>query len=118
MGIIEFEIAYEGGVGNFQYDVGYIFNVTKFGEVILKIILDRESDPLSTFVEMLHRQELNFSPDLLSYYLNSETIEKLRGLFLNSEIVKGQENEIEAGLKSFQDMGYISSLKTFIPSIE
>ena len=118
MGIIEFEIAYEGGVGNFQYDVGYIIKVTKFGEVILEIILDSESDPLSTFVEMLYRQELNFSPDLLSYYSNSETIEKLRGLFLNSEIVKGQGNEIKAGLKSFQDMNYISSLKTFIPSIE
>jgi len=118
MGIIEFEVAYEGGVGNFQYDVGYIIKVTKFGEVILEIILDSESDPLSTFVEMLYRQELNFSPDLLSYYSNSETIEKLRGLFLNSEIVKGQENEIEAGLKSFQDRGYISTLKTFIPTIE
>lgn len=118
MGIIEFEVAYAGGVGDFQYDMGYIIKVTKFGEVILEIILDSESDALSTFVEMLYRQELNFSPDLLSYYSNSETIEKLRGLFLNSEIVKGQENEIEAGLKSFQDMGYISSFKTFIPSIE
>nr|AAU82918.1 hypothetical protein GZ23H9_13 [uncultured archaeon GZfos23H9] len=155
MGIIEFEVAYAGGVGDFQYDMGYIIKVTKFGEVILEIILDSESDPLSTFVEMLYRQEavsqliltskmlllfgfralyaflfrpilncwttsqeLNFSPDLLSYYSNSESIEKICGLFLNSEIVKGQENEIKAGLKSFQDMNYISSLKTFIPTIE
>lgn len=116
MGIIEHNIEHVGEFG--QYDIGERIKLTKFGEVTLENILNSELDPLSAFIEMLYRQELNLSPYLLSYYSSSETIEKLRVLFLNSEIVKGQENEIEAGLKSFQDMSYISSLKTFIPTIE
>jgi len=117
MGIIGREIAMVRD-GPDEFPIGESTEITKLGEVILENILDSESDPLSTFVEMLYRQELNLSLDLISYYSSSETIEKLRGLFLNSEIVKGQENEIEAGLKSFQDRNYISSLKTFIPTIE
>ncbi len=118
MSIIEDREEYADGDYLEEYPRGERIKITKFGEVILKNILDSELDPLSTFVEMLYQQELNLSPDFLSYYSSSETIEGLKMLFLNSELVKGQENEIEAGLKSFQDMSYISSLKTLIPTIE
>lgn len=116
MGIIEDKIFYSDPFRG--YEVGESIKLTKFGEVVIKQVLDSEEDPLSTFIEILYRQELNLSYDLLSHYSNHEVIEKLQELFSKSEITKGQEGEIGAGLKAFQDMNYISSLKTLIPAIE
>ncbi|MFZ3170300.1 MAG: hypothetical protein WA130_22025 [Candidatus Methanoperedens sp.] len=116
MGVIECIRNYGGTFD--EYELGMEIKVTKFGEVTLENVLDSEQDPLSTFVEMLYRQELNLSDNLFLHYSSSETIEKLRELFSDSEIIKGQNMDIEAGLKAYQDMNYISSLKTFIPVIE
>ncbi len=50
--------------------------------------------------------------------MSSETIEKLKRLFEDSELAKGQEGEIYASLRAFEDGNYISSLKTLIPTTE
>ena len=116
MGIIEYNTAYGGPNG--EYQLGVSIKLTKFGDATLENVLDIEQDILSTFIDMQYRQELGLSYTPLSSYSSSETIEKLRELISNSEIIKSQKMDIEAGLRAFQDMNYISSLKTFIPAIE
>ena len=88
------------------------------GKIVLEEILNTEKDSLSILLELLYRQELRFSSDLLAYYTSSETIEKLKRLFEDGKLVRGQEREIQASLRAFEDGNYISSLKTLIPTIE
>jgi len=117
IGIVERKIYYLDPVYE-PIELGDSIKLNKMGEIVLEEILNTEKDSLSVLLELLYRQELRFSSDLLAYYMSSETIGKLKRLFEDSELVKGQEGEIQASLRAFEDGNYISSLKTLIPTIE
>ncbi|RLI80941.1 hypothetical protein DRP04_07195 [Archaeoglobales archaeon] len=117
LGIVEREIVYVDPV-YIPIEIRDNIKLNKMGKIVLEEILNTEKDSLSILLELLYRQELRFSSDLLAYYTSSETIEKLKRLFEDGKLVRGQEREIQASLRAFEDGNYISSLKTLIPTIE